>query len=390
MSSNKPIQPIRNYSFPGGDYTYNDFAGFNGFGLTPKIIKSKNGGRAKNRILNLISFISSSTLIICIFVVITIGGIYLLLYTESYKLRMEDIDTEIACEKYITGDMKDYRCPYGYGESVCAKHDEDKYNWALCPLNYSLVSNTPPGKRNAIFKDAINGINVNESLFNNIYYEKKNTTIPKMLYCDTTLLQCTDILNNKPDIILRSGDIIKQSYSIEENNVKSYYLYVVIDIFTTFSIGINAPELNGDGEDNSLTRIIVNNLDDLLKAFDYIENSFKVSLTDEQFMKKDPNFTCDNVSKKDRENSEEYAKLCIFYEIDTIGNITESFIELFKDKGKKISRTIWIEYLELLNNKIYSNNWITLFEYIMYISLYNYLTKSNYKLIFDNIKFKLI
>ena len=80
---------------------------------------------------------------------------------------------------------------------------------------------------------------------------------------------------------------------------------------------------------------------------------------------------------RDSKDGQKFSTLCFFYDKYDIG----SLISLLQDiLFKIINKSILEEYLIELQTKINNNNTITVFEYIMYIGLINYIREdSKYK-----------
>ena len=246
-------------------------------------------------------------------------------------------------------------------------------------------------------------------------------------------------LGSKPNdnkfINVKPGDLIKISKSAEVDafgkKYDSYYLYVVYDLIVTLPISISIGL--GKGGANTGQPIIIDSLLDLKKAFAKMERSFQVSLTDEETNVKTveakpiyvesssssksvidgvetknqqielrqinkgstvqeteivyTTTSCDNVPLRirkprnatDSKDGQKFSTLCFFYDKYDIG----SLISLLQDiLFKIINKSILKEYLIELQTKINSNNTITVFEYILYIGLINYIREdSKYKFI---------
>jgi len=333
-------------------------------------------------------------------------------------------------------------CPYG--RNACEILKDAKYSEWFCPLNYNFVVDDPPGTRNkiqnAIFTFSANS----DDVFNSVYFNKKDTRKTVFLFCNNNIssiqniyptinLDSTTKPNDNKFINVKPGDLIKISKSAEvdafDKKYDSYYLYVVYDLIVTLPISISIGL--GKGGANTGQPIIIDSLLDLKKAFAKMERSFQVSLTDEETNVKTVDAkpiyvesssssksvidgvetknqqseikqinkgstvqeteivytttSCDNVplrirkprNARDSKDGQKFSTLCFFYDKYDIG----SLISLLQDiLFKIINKSILEEYLIELQTKINNNNTITVFEYIMYIGLINYIREdSKYK-----------
>jgi hypothetical protein len=362
-------------------------------------------------------------------------------YDEVKKMKSEGETAIDNCKKndnLLFRQNKTYSC--AYGRNACAVFTDNGYSDFLCPLNYNFIADNPKGTKQRIINNILQFKSIPEEIFNSMYFIKKDLRQTIILYCNNNISKLQNFYpksNTNNFINVKSGDLIKISKSSEvDNNGKkydSYYLYLVYDLIITLPTGINIGL--GKLDKNSGESIIINSLSDLKKAFAKMENSFQTSLSDEIYnIKQEENqptyvtnvtttrsgendkiteerkvttqkinvqgtkdvivtdivtISCDDVpyrirqpkTKKDSNDAYKYSTLCFFYEKTDIGTI----ISLLQDiLLKVINKSILTQYLTELQTKIKNNNTITIFEYVMYMALVNYiLENNNYKFIFS-------
>jgi len=338
-----------------------------------------------------------------------------------------------ACKMFRDAGFSDLYCPLNYNFVI-----DDPKGFRNTTINSILQFNNKS-------EDIFNSIYfIKKDLRTPVYlYVYQNISKIQDIY-PAINVNSADTPNNNKFINVKSGDLIKISKSSEVDasgkKYDSYYLYVIYDLIITLPIGINLGLNKGDK--NSGEPIVIKSLLDLKKAFAKMESSFQVSLVDEELSikkvedkpiyvtavessyctestingeyKKEclPNTpsekrqinegssteiiettytttSCDNVplrlrqpkTVKDSKDANKYSAVCFFYEKNDIGTLISLLGDILI---KYIDKSILNDYLEELKNKIKSNITITIFEYIMYIGLVNYLLEnSNYKFVLN-------
>lgn len=327
-------------------------------------------------------------------------------YDEVQKLKSEGDTAIYNCK--INNNLlfrKDNTKACAYGRNACEDLKDNGYSELLCPLNYNFIIDEPKGTRNNIINSILQFNSRPEDIFNSMYFIKKDLRKPVFLYSEQNISKIQDIYpvinldsNDKPNdnklINVKSGDLIKISKSSEVDldgkRYNSYYLYAIYDLIVTLPTSINMGLKNVDN--NSGTPIIINSLLDFKTACAKMERSFQISLDDEKLIQEDNSLSCDNVPRDIRQpknfanskKSNKYSTLCFFYEKSDIGSLCDLLQDILI---KYINKSILEEYLSELKTKITKNITITIFEYIIYIILVNYLREnSNYKFVVNIIK----
>jgi hypothetical protein len=181
-----------------------------------------------------------------------------------------------------------------------------------------------------------------------------------VLNCKNDISECENPLKKGSNIKLITGPLARISYSLEDINngsERDYYFYIPYDFIVSFIIEIQSGN------------VIINSVNEL---------DAKLNIIDEQFIK--PRMIpiiFDNVQKKIRNSGvEPYNTTCFFYNLYNIGDIS-SLIQ--KSILPKININILQNYFNNIQKKINETNTITLFEYIMYITINNYIDNKNIK-----------
>lgn len=285
--------------------------------------------------------------IVCILITILIlscscGGVLAYYSNEGDALSKKDAGN--LCDNFDKNAK--YVCPYG--RNACKLHNENGYSNIYCPFNYALIADKPVGTRQKIMSSIFNGSVKKEDIYNENYFIKKEDRILKQITYDLDNNKCEDINTGNFVNLYNDGLIEKSRYS----GVNKSYIYVSYKLFVDFNINILSGGLK------------IDTLDDLNKEF----NNIKETL-----------ISCENVLYKERE-SEKYKMDCLFYDTFDIPVISDTFIETFIPA---ISRDILVSYYASIKLKIQLLNKVSLFEYVMYITLENYLNDRNYKYIIN-------
>lgn len=341
-------------------------------------------------------------IVCCVLCLSSSSSSYYFLSSESSKLSGTD-DSKCKSFTPFPLDNEKYMCPYGR-EVACTQFEENGYNKLLCPFNYALIADEPEGSRKKILKLLTSMNHSKEDIFNSQYFVKRDVRKPVSIFCSLDMSSCQDMkpelntgfeANSNRYINITSGDLIKISSTDEIDNqgkpYKDYYAYVAYDIIVTFPLGVGLSKQQ-DPEDDSGENmpIYINDLVSLKKEFANMEKFFQASFksTRSLSLRENPpyDFKCDNLERKYRVPKttpeqnilQKYSLVCFFYNLDDLGALTKLFQETFV---KDIDRNVWMEYLNELNTKI-NNGRVTMFEFIMYLTLTNYLEDKDLKFIF--------
>lgn len=167
------------------------------------------------------------------------------------------------------------------------------------------------------------------------------------------------------NINIVSDKIIKISFSKETNSFgkdQFYYYFVVPYVFTVdFFVDLN------------LKNIIINSLDELLIALDNVDSKFNQQLIDKNIQDK-----CLNLTRLARgESKPPYNVTCIFFPggFTTIKSLSDLMNKSFLPA---LNTTVQLDYFNYILNKIQTTNTLSIFEYIIYLSLLNSLKLKNY------------
>jgi hypothetical protein len=182
-----------------------------------------------------------------------------------------------------------------------------------------------------------------------------------MLNCKADISECENQLQKDNFIKIISGPLARISYSLETKPdgtiERDYYFYMPYDFIISFLIDLQAGNIN------------INSLGELEAKFNVI---------DQQFTRpRDTPIVYDNILKKVRNASEApYNTTVFFYNVFNIAVVSDL---INKSILPKINSTILNQYYIKIQTKLNESNSITLFEYIMYITIYNYLNNKNLK-----------
>ena len=290
----------------------------------------------------------SSVLCILITVVLlscSCSGILAYFSNEGNKLSKKDAGD--LCDNFDVNSK--FLCPYG--RNACKLHEENGYSDIYCPFNYALVADKPLGTRQKILSSVFNGTIKKEDIYNENYFIEKQTKVIKEIKCDFTNKLCEDINTGKFINIYNDGLIELSEYNYEESDVIKLYVYASYKLFVDFNISILSGELK------------INSLDDLNRGF----NNVKQTLG------------CENVLYREREN-DKYKTQCLFYGISDLPVISETFTKTFIPA---IPRDVLVSYFASVKLKIQLLNKLSLFEFVMYMTLENYLNNRNYKYVIN-------
>lgn len=181
----------------------------------------------------------------------------------------------------------------------------------------------------------------------------------KQLNCTVNLNKytCSDPSNTKI-ITLTDGPIFKISYSNQTDSfdkvTKNYYILAPYVFMVNTGVSLATKEIS------------INSLQDLLALFDKIDNQYVAE-------NKIPD-KCLNVPIGLR-NTNTYNTTCLFFLINRI-DILENLIK--KTFFPYINQSILLDYFNLINKKISENQTITVLEYVMYITIFNRMSKFKY------------
>lgn len=346
-------------------------------------------------------------IICCLLCLCSSGSSYYALSSEAKKLAGEG-DSEALCKKSKLNPFPfnpdKYVCPYGRGVA-CSLFEENEYNILWCPFNYALVGDEPEGSRSKILKLMTTMKSSKSDVFNSQYFIERDFRKPANIYCSVDMTSCQDFMpdinlgfepNSNRFISIKSGDLIKLSSSQEVDkqgkSYTDYYAYVIYDLIVTFSVGVGLNSAASDqADDGESIPIKITNLRELKREFANMERYFRANYTNTKALceqEKPPyNFTCNNLAKKYREPKttpeqnilQKYSLVCFFYRLNDLGSLVKLFQNTFV---KYIDDEIWTQYLEEIKQKINNGTSITMFEYIMYLTLMNHLEDKNLKFIF--------
>jgi hypothetical protein len=346
-------------------------------------------------------------IVCCVLCLSSSGTSYYLLSSESKKLASEG-DTEALCKKsklnVFPMNPDKYVCPYGRG-GACSLFEEGEYNLLWCPFNYALVGDEPEGSRSKILNLMMTMKSSKSDVFNSQYFIERDFRKPANIYCDVSMQSCQDVMpdvntdfkpNSNRFISIKSGDLIKLSSSEEIGKdgkpYTDYYAYIIYDLIVTFSIGVSLGKAGDAAEDNGENiPIKVTNLRELKKELANMEKYFRSNFTNTKTLcagETPPyNFKCDKLEKKYREPKttpeqnilQKYSLVCFFYRLTDLGSLVKLFQNTFV---KEIDNEIWEQYLGEIKGKINGGTSITMFEFMMYLTLTNYLEDKNLKFIF--------
>ena len=336
----------------------------------------------------------------CLLCLCSSGSSYYSLSSEAKKLAGAD---DSACNSFTVFplDSKKYMCPYGR-QVACSKYQEGEYNNLLCPFNYAFIADDPEGTRDKNIKLITKMRAKKKDIFNSQYFVERDLRKPASIFCSVDMKSCQDLepelntdfkANSNRFINITSGDLIKLSSSQEVdkqgNPYTDYYAYVAYDIIVTFPLGVGLAKSNTNDDSGENIPINVTDLVSLKKEFanmeKYFQASFKATKSLSNMEKPPYNFKCDNLERmyrvpktaKEQAILQKYSLVCFFYNLEDLGSLVKLFQETFV---KDIDRNIWEGYLSELKTKITKQ--VTMFEFIMYLTLMNYLEEKNVKFTF--------
>jgi len=339
-------------------------------------------------------------IICCLLCLCSSGSSYYSLSSEAKKLAGTD---DSACNSFTVFplDTKKYMCPYGR-QVACTQYKEGGYNNLLCPFNYAFIADDPEGTKSKNIKLIKKMRAKKKDIFNSQYFVEKDLRTPVSIFCSIDMKSCQDLepdlntgfeANSNKYINITSGDLIKLSSSQEvDNQGKSYtdyYAYVAYDIIVTFPLGVGLSKSNMSDDSGENIPINITDLVSLKKEFanmeKYFQSTFKSTKSLAKMEKPPYDFKCDNLERmyrvpktsKEQTILQKYSLVCFFYNLEDLGSLVKLFQETFV---KDIDRHIWEAYLSELKSKI--NRQVTMFEFIMYLSLMNYLEGKNLKFTF--------
>lgn len=251
------------------------------------------------------------------------------------------------CDNYNKNNkdsLHPYVCPYG--RDACKLHTNDGYSTIFCPFNYALVADKPSGTRSRTITSILDRTATKEDIYNENYFIKKDDRKIKQINYNKTSNSFSDITASS------NSDSLINVYNNGLINMSLYdtgdqYIYVSYKLLIDFNVSLSTQSLQ------------INTLDD----FNTILNTLKNDIS------------CDNLIKKNIGN-DIYKTQCLFYNVGNIPDISDTFIKTFIPI---ISKDILVSYFAALKLKLSVQNKLSLFEYVMYISLENYLNNRNWK-----------
>lgn len=256
-------------------------------------------------------------------------------YDEVVKLQLTGDEAQQSCKKndnLLFRRSNKYLCQYD--KNACDDILNEKYSPLFCPLNPLFVKDSPLGNRSKVINSILTFSSKWEDVFNPVYFQEKDLRKGVVIYTNDNLSKIQNIYptlniapvtgpNNNKFINIKSGDLIKISYSIEtdSNNkqYKDYYIYAIYNLIVTLpiSIGLGANSSSITTTDAG-EPIVINSLKSLKIAFSKMESGFNGDLNDqnaliqianEEKKRRDPNakdntlINCDNVSRDVRKNN---------------------------------------------------------------------------------------
>lgn len=253
---------------------------------------------------------------------------------ESSKLNSVSQNNNF-CQNYKS---EKYSCPYN--NNACQKLKQKGYPEFLCVFNTTFLDNF---NFITFIKNLFNKEYNSEDIYNEIYFIKKDTRTVKTFDCKKDVSECK-IDDNY--IKIKNEGLIRIS---KQKDSDSYYFYTPYYFFSTFL------------KDIATNEIQINTYEDLLYQIEQIEIN-----------------SCSDFTEKEI-NSKEYQTKCIF---NKIANLDAIVSVLERTLFESVPETILQELYTHLKNIMIKQEEITMFEYILYISLDNKINNTNYKIKF--------
>jgi len=177
------------------------------------------------------------------------------------------------------------------------------------------------------------------------------------------IYKCSNPENLDNTIIITDGPIFKISYSTEINTFGEttidYYIIVPFVFIIDYIISVNTKE------------IVINSLNDFIKSLDIVNQQY---INTNNIPDK-----CLNVPLKIRNDSKPpYNTTCIFFD-NGFGKLSAISNTIEKSLLPGIPDNVLNDYFNLISDKIKTTSTLTVFEYVMYMSLLNKLKNKNNK-----------